>query len=310
MRSSPTRKRLFQLAILMGCVLGLLFWKVDYVYEVALFNQLAHATPATPKDSEAALFDLTTHQISRNLYIKNERSPLVFLLNGFALCDQQAKVLTRLLYFNGVKARAVPLYFQTGTSNHTIFEWFDNGRWLIADPFLHFPLNITAEEFLSLDLQFATSDYQRRLIRRAYEYYSINQDLIRELKETYAKPDHSTWEYFRDKPETRLIEWIISSPLKLWPEAYLRLLNATYRLRHFHADPLLDRYVEARHMELLGDCKHALEVYRSLLSMVRVTGKRDQHVFALNQGMLKSRIVSNRRHCTVDHPESSKSLFN
>ncbi len=304
-RSSPSRKRLFQLAILMGCVLGLLFWKVDYVYEVALFSQLAHATPTTPKDSEAALFDLTTHQISRNLYIKNEKSPLVFLLNGFALCDQQAKVLARLLYFKQIPSRAVPLYFDSGVSNHTIFEWFDGQKWVFSDPFLHLPINIPALEFCVLETRSAQTEVQKQLIRRAHQYYAINQGLLEELKATYARPQHAVWDFFRSKPEMRLLETLIASPLKIWPANYLAVLNTAYRFRHYRDQPLMNRYIKARHQELMGQCTEALAGYRALLPLVKGGGRpRDLH-FELDLEMLKWRIVANRSHCRSDHPIGS-----
>jgi len=210
--------RLTPVLLVTGFFLGLVFWKIDYVYEVALFSHLAHEIPTHPHaastmEIEDRLFRLVTHQVSRNLYIKDEKSPLVFLLNGFALCDQQAKVLSRLLYFNHIPSRAVPLFFDTGASNHTIIEWFDGRRWVITDPFLHMGINIPAHEFCALETtRLAQSEGQERLIRRAHEYYAINQGLLQELKETYARPDHSVWNYFKGKPESRLIESLIAAP--------------------------------------------------------------------------------------------------
>lgn len=309
-RLHKLQKRLVQITTLAGLGLVLLFWKIDYVYEVVLFHHVAHSASgpveaSSRAESEAALFHLTTHQISRNLYIKNEKSPLTFLLNGFALCDQQAKVLSRLLYYLDIPSRAVPLFFDTGKSNHTILEWFDGNTWVISDPFLHLPINIAAPEFCQLDTHAAHSDAQVTLIHRAHRYYASNQGLLQELKETYARPNLAVWEFFRGKPEIRWLESILSSPLKVGSDGYLDLLNKAYRFRHYRSDPLMNRYIEARHQELMGQCAAALRGYRSLLPHVKGGGRPKDLHFELDQEMLKWRIVANRWHCAEDHPSKS-----
>mgnify|MGYP006272458987 CR=1 FL=1 len=282
----------------------IVFWKIDYVYEVALFNHLAQTTPSRDRnlsalEVEESLFNLTTHQISRMLHTKDEKSPLVFLLTGFALCDQQAKVLTRFLYFRNIKARAVPLFFDSGISNHTIFEWLNEGQWVISDPFLHFPINIPASDFLDLDTHLSKSEEQKNLIQRAHAYYQ-EMGLLKELKETYDRPNHSTWEYFRKKPETQLIESAISAPLRLWPRPYLKLLNDSYRLRFSHQNPLLNQYLKARHQELMGECRQALNGYESLLERVEEEKSETDHQFNLSQSMIKWRIDANLMNCEAD----------
>jgi hypothetical protein len=258
---------------------------------------------SSTREIEDALFHLTTHQISRNLYIKGEKSPLVFLLNGFALCDQQAKTLSRLLYFQGIPSRAVPLFFDSGISNHTILEWFDGQNWVFSDPFLHLPVNIPAPAFCTLDTQSATTTPEESLIHRAHGYYAVNQGLLQELKETYARPNHAVWDFFRGKPELRLIESILSAPLDLWPKGYLDALNSAYRLRHYWAQPSMNRYIQARHQELMGQCAEALEGYRGILQKVKGGGRPKDLHFELDREMLKWRIVANRRYCTIDHPQ-------
>lgn len=310
MQKTFSQRMLYRLlcwvSIVFGAVMGLVYWKIDYIYEVALFNHLGKVIQSGTRDNspeamEAALFKLTNHQVLRHMHFPGEKSPLVFLLNGFALCDQQAKVLTRLLYFRDIKARAVPLYFASGLSNHTIFEWFDRDRWVIADPFLHFPINIPAPEFCVLDTRSARSQTQKHLIDRAYSYYETNQGLLQELRETYARSDHATWEYFRRRPETRLAEGAISVPLRIWPGPYLDFLNTAYQFRHVRSNPLLNQYLKARHQELMGDCQKALTGYRALLPLVEKGGQTHKHLFVLNRGMLKLRIVSNRMHCGIEN---------
>lgn len=310
MRTTPVHKaikRLVQITTLAALGLGLLFWKIDYFYEVALFYHLSHTLPPqehnpSKREIQSFLFDLTTHQISPSLHIKGEKSPLVFLLNGYALCDQQAKVLTRLLYFQNINARAVPLYFDSGLSNHTIFEWHDGKNWVIADPFLHLPINLPAREFCDLNTQSVLSEAQRLVVLRAHSYYEANQGLLRELRETYARPDHSTWEYFRRKPENIVLEWFASAPVRLWPAGYLDLLNFGYRWRHFREDPAMRQFAVARHFELIGECQRAIDGYKALLPHVRKGGLPMDRQFALNQSALKRKIVANRIHCTKDHP--------
>lgn len=296
-----------------GLLFGLVLWKLDYIYEVALFRHLAQVTPSrieasSTREIEETLFLLTTHQISRNLYIKGEKSPLVFLLNGFALCDQQAKTLSRLLYFRGIPSRAVPLFFDSGISNHTILEWFDGQDWVFSDPFLHLPLNIPVPAFCALDTQSAKTDSQRNLIHRAYGYYATNQGLLQELKETYTHPNHAVWDFFREKPELRLVESILSAPLELWPNGYLNLLNTAYRFRHYRTKPLMDQYILARHDELMGHCAEALEGYRALLRKVKGGGRPKDLHFELDREMLKWRMVANRRYCSEDHAMQSYPL--
>ena len=291
----------------------LIAWKIDYVYEVALFNHLARVQSSELETSSthelhASLFKLTTHKISRNLYIKGEKSPLVFLLNGFALCDQQVKVLSRLLYFQNIPARAVPLHFDTGQSNHTILEWFDGQNWVITDPFLNFPISIPAPAFTQGDARLANSESHEQLIHRAHGYFSNYQGLLQELKETYARPDHAVWEFFRRKPEVGLIESILSLPLEIWPKGYLDALNTAYRLRHYWAQPSMNRYIQARHQELMGQCAEALEGYRAILPKVKGGGRPKDLHFELDREMLKWRIVANRRYCSIDHATKSYPL--
>lgn len=273
----------------------LIFKFINNIYYSVAYTKISselviNSNAKNNTEKVAALFDYVNFQIKKEMMPGMYLPSFKYLEYGYAFCDQQSDVLSKLLYFQNIDSRLVPLFSANGISPHTFMEWDNGSEWLILDPLHGYNLPVSGKQLISLSKEKLLNDYG--LSEEAYDFYEKN--LFSELKNTYQNDDYTYWG--PTKENRNIISkafdiFIASTIVKLSDKKIPKLIQDAYIFKNYRDNTPENSYLIARNKRLFGDNSYAFSEYNKLLNDYQISDDwPDFAEYSVNDEMLKQRI--------------------